>query len=172
MKIMNILLNCGVGGSILLVAGSVAAADLYRCTIKDGPAIYSDYPCGTNAVVVGKVPDTRVIFPSRLSDNSRDVNVNVTVNNSLPAASVVRESDELRGLPFERFRLLDRGMSEGEILAIAGPPQRETLDAVNDRLGFTYKSYYYVSEGYNANITRIQFTNGTVTQIDRNLRPY
>jgi hypothetical protein len=175
MKAMKHLLNGAVIAAGAIAAGSVQAADLYRCVVQDGPAVYSDRPCGSNAQVVGKVPETRVVFPSRVTDNSRDVNVNVQVNNHIEAASAAsasRASGSPRGLPFETFRRLDRGMSEGEILAIAGPPERETVDGIDTHSGLQFKSYYYVSEGYNANVTRIRFTNGTVTEIDRNRPPY
>ena len=161
----------GLGLPLLAWAASAWPADLYRCERKDGPAVYSDHSCGKDAVVVGKVPET----PTRAAPaaGGDDVNVNVEVNNNIQlAAPPVSQANELRGLPFEVFRRLDRGMSEGEILAIAGAPERETVDAVNTRNGTQTKSYYYVSEGRNANVTRIEFTNGTVTNIDRKLAPY
>jgi hypothetical protein len=157
---------------LVLGGGTVLAADLYRCPGRDGTPVYSDRSCGKDAEVVGSVPDQPSVTVQPHTGN--DVNVNVEVNNNVqlstpPPAAPVRES---RGLPFELYRRLDRGMSEGEILAIAGAPERETVDAVNTRDGIQTKSYYYVSEGRNASITRIQFTNGTVTRIDRKLPPY
>ena len=72
-----------------------------------------------------------------------------------------------RGLPFNVYRRLETGMSEGQVLAIAGPPDRETVDSRNTADGVTQKSFYYISSGYNAFVTRIEFVNGVVSRIER-----
>jgi hypothetical protein len=166
MTCQGLLLAC------LLASVQVQAADLYRCPVKDGPPVYSDRPCGKGGEVVGKLPEAS---RSAAVDDGDDVNVHVEVNNHIegsgPEARDER-AEESRGLPFEVYRRLDRGMSEGEVLAIAGQPERETVDSDDTYGGVRTKSYYYVSNGRNANVTRIRFRNGTVTHIERNLAPY
>jgi hypothetical protein len=156
------------------VTPAALAGNLYRCPSKSGPPVYSDQEC-PGGQVVGKVPDRQ---PPAAEPAGNELNINVEVNNNIQAPAspapppAVDYSTGPRGMPFEVFRRLDRGMSEGEVFAIAGPPERETVDSSNFYTGTQRKSYYYVNVGRNASVTRIHFTNGTVTRIERDLAPY
>lgn len=165
---------CIVAASAL--CGPAAAGDIYRCTGGD-TVLYTDRPCSDGSTPIVSQPEPQTAAPGTGSgpqtDNSTNVDIQVNNNISLPetrpaAAAGIRR----RGLEFRDYRRLERGLSEGEVRAIAGPPDRVVVDAVNTDLGLRKKSYYYVSEGYNANVTRIRFTNGTVTDLERRLRPY
>ena len=164
--------------ALVFTSLSATAGDLYRCE-RNGTVLYTDRACGDGRAPVANLPDalTPTPPPNRdvpETDNSTNVNVEVNNNIDLPSggAAVPVAPVPPRGLQFRDFRRLERGLSEAEVLAIAGPPENEVIDGVNSDLGLTTKSYYYVSKGYNANITRIQFTNGNVTDLERTLRPF
>lgn len=74
---------------------------------------------------------------------------------------------ESAAIPFHKFRLLQEGMSEGEVIMRVGPPDRETL--INNQ--FQYKKiWYYIPDGsYSGDwLTTITIdANGRVIEIER-----
>ena len=166
---------------ILFLSSAAAAQTIYRCAGPNGTLTFSDKPCGPDAVRVEHLPPLTNSLPPAAGNESQSaatttrpphVQVNVdndnTVNVQPPHARP--DSRPSRGLPFSVYRRLETGMSEGQVLAIAGPPDHETVDSENTADGVIRKSYYYVSSGYNAFITRIQFVNGEVRSIERTPR--
>lgn len=164
----------------LLAAFACAAASaqtIYRCKAADGTLIFSDHRCGPNAHRMTNLPPPRP--PSAPSSGKKKsqaagprVQLNINNRNSVQVQPPPRrphrsERHHDRGLPFDVYRRLETGMSEGQVLAIAGPPDRETVDSRNTADGVTQKSFYYISSGYNAFVTRIEFVNGVVSRIER-----
>lgn len=177
---MRLSVCCLAGLIVFAVPGIATAQHIYRCVGPDGTPTYSDHRCGPNAEEVKHLPPLTTSSPASTTDHSNSaapappthVQVNVdndnTVNVQPPNTSA--GSQPSRGLPFSVYRRLETGMSEGQVLAIAGPPDRETVDSQNTADGVTRKSYYYFSSGYNAFVTRIQFVNGEVRSIERTPR--
>lgn len=170
------------GALIALSLSPTAGADIvFRCAGANGVPVYSDHVCGPHATRIEvQAPTTYEAPPtpvpqSPASPNGTNGSVHLDLHNSnvvnaAPAesAAVPAVPAESGGeLPFSVFRRLDTGMSEGKLLAIAGPPARETVDSINTAEGIQRKSYYYVNHGYNASITHIQIVNGRVVRIDR-----
>ena len=74
-----------------------------------------------------------------------------------------------RGLRFEIFLRLERGMSEGELLARAGEPDRETVDAVTRNGGGQkiVKTWTYLPTRSDPFVTTIQLVGGRISGIQR-----
>ena len=72
-----------------------------------------------------------------------------------------------KAIPFSDFRLLDRGMSEAEVLLRVGPPDRETV--INNF--FVYKKiWYYIPDGHYSGdyLTKLNFDiHDNVSSIER-----
>jgi hypothetical protein len=70
----------------------------------------------------------------------------------------------IRGMTFETYVRLQRGMTEGELLQRAGNPDRWTVD--NHRSG-TVKSYYYLPTLGDPYITVVIVRDGRIDNIER-----
>lgn len=166
-----------IGILTLALSLPVAAAELYRCALPGGEILYTDQECEGQGESLGKLPDppppqSNTPAPSEGGSTNIELNNNINIDTEPEIADEPVRDDGPNGLPFHLFRRLERGMSEVEVIAIAGPPEREIVDAVNTDLGITDKSFYYVQEGYNANITRIRFRNGNVRSLERTQRRF
>lgn len=157
--------------ALLALASGTAGADaVFRCTGDSGVPVFTDQRCGPEAVRIPVPEPTGRRAPP--ADVNNDAGIRIDVDNSnvvnvTPAPAAPPARSQPRGIPFSVYRLLDRGMSEGEVLAVAGPPERETVDSLNTTDGFRRKSYYYFNRGYNDTVTRIQFENGRVVSLER-----
>jgi hypothetical protein len=77
-----------------------------------------------------------------------------------------------RGLSLEKYLRLHEGMTEREVLSIAGPPDDIELPMYYPRAGRSRgpdKVLIYRSKGYNPSTTRIGFFKGQVRSISRTL---
>lgn len=162
----------------LSLSPTAGAEIVFRCPGANGVPIYSDHVCGPHATRIEvqapttyEAPPTPAPqLPASPTGMGGGVHLdlhNSNVVNAAPAESAAVPAESGGDLPFSVFRRLDTGMSEGKLLAIAGPPARETVDSINTAEGIQRKSYYYVNHGYNASITHIQIVNGRVVRIDR-----
>jgi hypothetical protein len=111
------------GGGLATVAGvSDAAAAVHKCVGRDG-TVYQDRPCGT-AASEGDLSDAPLsVLPA--PSPGRTVERREPVPRP-PRIERIRRNDAVRmGNPSER-RHLRVGMSEGEVMARAGPPDLTT----------------------------------------------
>jgi len=77
-----------------------------------------------------------------------------------------------RGLSLDKFRRLHKGMTEQEVLKVAGPPDDIELPMYYPRAGRSSgpdKVLIYRSKGYNPSTTRIDIFNDRVTNMSRTL---
>ena len=183
---MRPILPCLAALLLATVAANAGGQTIYRCKGPGGIPVFSDHRCGPDAVEVRHLPPVNTSAPSAggqsnaPSPSSGTPQVQLNVNNSntvnvQPQGGETHAGDSQpqprsNGLPFDVYRRLETGMSEGQVLAIAGPPDQETIDSQNTADGVIRKSYYYFSSGYNAFVTRIQFVNGEVRSIERTPR--
>jgi hypothetical protein len=94
----------------------------------------------------------------------------------LPAAAADHDQPALqlaqagaRGLSFDNYIRLKKGISEGELLSRAGTPDHQTIDAVSDRGDAVEiaRTYYYYATAEDPFITTIKVLGGTVVDIKR-----
>lgn len=71
---------------------------------------------------------------------------------------------EPRGMSLETFALIRRGMTEGEVLIRAGPPDHETFEHVH---GLIQKSWFYFPTPGNPWNTIIRLRGGIVIETER-----
>ena len=70
-------------------------------------------------------------------------------------------------ISFEKYRLLENGMSEAEVVLLAGEPDRETQ--IKSHKSVTGKIWYYMPKTRSGWVTIITFdSNGRVLSIERN----
>lgn len=69
-----------------------------------------------------------------------------------------------RGLPFETYILIRRGMSEGELLGRAGPPDHRGNEV---NRGLVQESWYYLPTATDPFTTIIQMRGGRVVDTER-----
>jgi len=183
---MRPILPCLAALLLAAVAVNAGGQTIYRCEGPGGTPTFSDHRCGPDAVEVRHLPPMNTSAPSAGEQGSTpspsggtpQVQLNVNNSNTVNVepqgeganAGANQPQPRSNGLPFDVYRRLETGMSEGQVLAIAGPPDHETIDSQNTADGVIRKSYYYFSSGYNAFVTRIQFVNGEVRSIERTPR--
>ena len=91
---------------------------------------------------------------------------------SLPASAAdatgngnILLADGTRGMDFDVYIRLQEGMSEGELLQRAGPPDSQQVTSASQD-GFT-RTYYYFPTVSNPFTTTVTVSNGQITEIKR-----
>ncbi|MEO8006534.1 MAG: hypothetical protein ABI771_16580 [Betaproteobacteria bacterium] len=82
----------------------------------------------------------------------------------LPAISA-ESADSARGMEFDVYMRLQEGMSEGELLTRAGPPDFQTV-ATASQDGFS-KLYVYLPTAANPFTTTVTVSGGTIADVKR-----
>ena len=82
---------------------------------------------------------------------------------SLPLG-VGAQSAPVRGMDFDTYIRLQRGMSEGELLLRAGPPDYVSFDGLRDELA---KSFFYYPTQSDPFITVVTLRGGRIDNIER-----
>jgi len=179
---------------LLLAAAVPAAAQIYRWVDAQGRVNFSNAtpPPGVRATVVD--PDAKEVPPAREStecytircqgermderERKRDAELA-----SAAAARAAAEPRPPRGLEFRKYISIQRGMSEGELLVVAGAPDLladlgvalaapATVPlgrdhAVAARAGLTMKTYTYLPIPGDPFTTTITLVGGRVSEIER-----
>lgn len=78
------------------------------------------------------------------------------------AAKRAAQQPAARGMTFDVFARIDRGMTEGEVMLRAGPPDYEATDAY--RIG---KTWFYYPTSSDPFTTMITLRSGRVFELDR-----
>src|SRR6185436_7111936 len=179
--------------ALALLAGS-AHAQIYRWTDADGRVNFSNKapPQGVKSTIVDA--DSRVGPPSvestecytircqgeRMEERERRREAD---NARAAAERAALEPKRARGLEFRKYISISRGMSEGEVLGIAGEPDLKadqgiaisapTTVQINRnfrtaaREGLALKTYTYLPIPGDPYITTITLVGGRVSEIER-----
>jgi hypothetical protein len=179
--------------ALALVAGS-ANAQIYRWTDADGRVNFSNKapPQGVKTTIVD--PDSRVGPPSAESTECYTIRCQgermeererrrEAENARAAAERAALEPKRARGLEFRKYLSITRGMSEGEVLVIAGEPDlkadqgvaisapttvqinRNTRGAARE--GLVMKTYTYLPTSGDPYTTTITLVGGRVSEIER-----
>ncbi len=158
--------------AVLLLSASFATAQMYRWVDERGTVHYSNEapPPGVNAAKVDIDADARVPVSEtaecytaqceaqRLDQRiarRQQIEARVAAERSAPAAR------KARGLEARTYAALSRGMSENELLEIAGEPDLLLWDSR------TVKTYTYYPTDTEPYATTVTLLNGRVTEIER-----
>ena len=169
---------CGKDAEKLVVKPPQKSTQFYTCgSEKDGVTL-SDKPCGDNSQRV-QPREPAIAYPSDQYDElvkayredlrerlrlERELEREARIEARREAKAEVNSQPASRGLSLNRFSRIRNGMSEAEVLALAGDPDSVVIDADD---GPIQKSYYYVKRGNNPIVSRIQFTRGRVFRTER-----
>ena len=156
-------------GLILIAAAAVcSAAEAYKWVDKEGITNYGEKPPeGVPATPVDTEPrgaiGTRGERAPRGTDAIRPQApairvIPVPVQPAYPAAQPVR------GMAFDIYIRLERGMTEGELLVRAGPPDHQSIDSGWDT---AVKTYYYLPTVADPYTTVVSLRDGRIANLER-----
>jgi hypothetical protein len=180
--------------AVLLLAAHAAGAQIYRWTDAGGRTHFSNQapPPGVNAVVVD--PNAREVAPAPPAQSGPDCHTLACQLERLEERErrrserearerAGREARAPRGLAFADYLRIQRGMTEGEVLAIAGEP-----DLVSDqgiaiaapstvpigrnvigpaRAGLALKTWTWLPTAADPFVTTVTLVGGRVSEIER-----
>jgi hypothetical protein len=155
---------------VLVLVSNGAAAQVYRW-IEGGTVHYSNDPPPAN------VKATKLDIDAKAGPASADSQECYTVrcqgermedrlarreqaDARIQAERVATAPPRPRGLEFRRYISIYRGMTEGELLGIAGPPDFEFRDR-------SFKTYTYMPTPSDPFTSTIKLVNGQVNDFDR-----
>jgi hypothetical protein len=157
--------------AILLILPLVASAQVYRWVDKAGTVHYSNEPPPRGVKATRLDIDTR---PGAPSPDTQDCYTVRCQGERMEARLAQREAAEARaaaeraasapyqprGLDFRRYVSLQRGMAEGELVAIAGAPDLLFRD-------FSFKTYTWLPTPGDPFTTTVTVVAGRVSEIER-----
>ena len=158
-------------GLILIVAAAVcSAADAYKWVDERGMTNYGEKPPhDVSATPVSTEPrgiietGDGLVRPRKTGmlqpPQARPVQVI-----AVPAQSSYLADKPARGMAFDIFIRLERGMTEGELLVRAGPPDHESLDGGWD---YAVKTYYYFPTVADPYTTAVLLRAGRIANLQR-----
>ena len=132
-----------------------AQAQVYRWVDDAGKVQYSSAlpPPGANARVVGAIANGG--FLSALAADLPREAIAARAEPAPPAPPT-----QPRGLDFRNYVSLQRGMSEGELLVIAGAPDLHSRDR-------SFSTYTYLPTAADPFVTTVELVRGRISDIDR-----
>jgi hypothetical protein len=162
-------LKCLAGALIAAAAGACVAADAYRWVDERGVINYGEKP---PADLRSRPVDTRPggTIESGVPQDQRPVAVQpwpaqgaqqpqIVVVPQVPTPTL----PSVRGMDFDVYIRLQRGMTEGELLVRAGRPDYEAVDNLVDY----DRTYYYFPTVANPFTTAVRLQSGYIARIDR-----
>lgn len=159
-----------IGLLIALAAGVCAAADTYKWVDEKGVTNYGEKPpvdrparqVDTHPggiVESGSVLNKQLEAEKRRRAEERRIEF-VPVPVPPPAAVAA----PVRGMDFDTFIRLQRGMTEGELLIRAGKPDHESVENFRHDI---VKTYYYFPTVADPYTTAVTLRGGRIADVDR-----
>lgn len=157
---------------VLLLVGTPAAAQVYRWVDEKGTVHYSNStpPAGVKATVVDPdakagpaSPESAECYTVRCQGERLEQRLarREELDARLTAERFAAMPKPPRGLDFRKYISVQRNMSEGELLTIAGAPDLLFWDARS------IKTYTYLPTTSDPFTTSITLIRGRVSEIDR-----
>ncbi len=156
---------------LFLMAGAGYSADAYKWVDEKGvtnygekpPASRQAKPVNTNpgaVIETGGQFNQKAAAEKRRSGEDPQKPQVATAPAPVPTASSV----PVRGMDFDVYIRLQRGMTEGELLLRAGRPDHESLDNIRHDI---VKTYYYFATSANPYTTVVTLRGGRIFELDR-----
>jgi len=159
-----------IGVVIGLAAGVCAAAETYKWVDEKGVTNYGekppvDRPARTVDTHPTGIVESASVFSQQLEAEKRrraeERRVELVPVPVPPPAPVVAP---VRGMDFETFIRLQRGMTEGELMMRAGRPDHEAIESFRHEI---VKTYYYFPTVANPYTTVVTLRGGRIVEVDR-----
>jgi hypothetical protein len=157
------------GLMLFLMTGAVLAAETYRWVDEKGVVNYGEKPpANRQSKPVSTLPSGVIETGGQFSQRSRaepersreEPSRQPVAAAPVPAPSAVAA----RGMEFDVYIRLQRGMTEGELLLRAGRPDHHTIDNLMDDIA---KTYYYFPTSANPFTTVVTLRGGRISGLDR-----
>jgi hypothetical protein len=151
----------------LSTLGPPVSAQTYKWVDERGVTTYgSKPPAGRPAQLVDTQPRGPAdLTPEQQKKVEADARRRVDMQPPpLPPPPPVAVAEPVRGMPFDTYIRLERGMSEGELLLRAGKPDQVALDTAAYGLA---KSYYYFPTSSDPFITVVTLRGGRIANLER-----
>lgn len=154
------------GVLLAVVAGTCAAAEAYRWVDERGVVNYGEKPPEERpASPVDTRPRGTIETGSRYDTGVAAAQPGHAQAPQTPQVVVVPAPalPSVRGMEFDTYIRLQRGMTEGELLVRAGRPDHETVDNLFD---YDRTLYYFPTVG-DPYTTVVRLRSGTIVSLDR-----
>jgi hypothetical protein len=142
---------------LLLAAGLAlpAQSQVYRWVDEAGKVQYANTqpPPRANAKVIGAIANGGFLSAVAAELPREAIAVRVEPSPLAPAP-------QPRGLDFRKYVSLQRGMSEGELLVIAGAPDLHSRDR-------SFSTYTYLPTAADPFVTTVELVRGRISEIER-----
>ncbi|MGH8622815.1 MAG: DUF4124 domain-containing protein [Burkholderiales bacterium] len=159
-----------IGALIALAAGTCLGAEAYRWVDERGVVNYGEKPPeerpsqpvdtrpGGTIESAGQYDQRSVAGQRREAEGGEKPQV-VVIPVPVPAPAL----PSVRGMEFDTFIRLQRGMTEGELLVRAGRPDHESVDNL-----INYdRTFYYFPTVANPYTTVVRLQSGVIVSLDR-----
>jgi hypothetical protein len=163
-----------IGVFFSLAAGTCLAADAYKWVDEKGVTNYGEKPPQSRpAQPVNTVPSGVIEGGNQFTQKPPPVDRHADLPPPPPSSPAPSSSYggppapgpvAARGMDFDVFIRLQRGMTEGELLLRAGPPDYQGVD--NAYYDFV-KSYYYFPTIANPYTTVVRVRGGRIANLER-----
>ena len=155
-----------IGLLIALAAGACLAADTYKWVDDKGVITYgAKPPPGRPATLVNTTPSGSIAGGSAGARQDKPEAEKPRAEPApAPVPPAVAAVALVRGMEFDTYIRLQRGMTEGELLLRAGRPDHESVENFRNDI---VKSWYYFPTVADPFTTTVTVRGGRIANIDR-----
>lgn len=154
---------------LILMAGASFAAETYKWVDEKGVITYGEKPPASRQAIrvntnSGGVIESGAQFTQKGVAENRRAGEDSQKRQAAATPAPTFPSMSVRGMDFDVYIRLQRGMTEGELLLRAGRPDYESLDGFRFEIA---KTYYYFPTPANPFTTAVTLRDGRIYELDR-----
>jgi hypothetical protein len=163
MQLLNPVLNPVFGLLLVLAAGPGLSAEAYKWVDEKGVVNYGEKPPKNRpSQQVDTAPKVVIESDSQAAKKPAPAPEKAAAPQASTAPAPAPSS--ARGMEFDTFIRLQRGMTEAELLQRAGVPDRESVENFRHDI---VKSMYYMPTAGNPYITVVTLRGGRIANLER-----
>jgi hypothetical protein len=149
---------------LLALSGGGIAAELYKWVDEKGVTNYGEKPPANRGAKPVDTNTGGIIESGKLYGKKpeADRSLQSGADSAKPRIASAPPPPEIRGMGFDVYSRLERGMTEGELLQRAGKPDHVSLDGFEIQ-----KTFYYFPTSGNPYTTAVTLRGGRISEIER-----